>query len=467
MFRLRSHAHWALPLSLGLTALTLTVPAASAAPAGSAPSGGTRAGAAPVRDDFNGDGYADLAVGAPNATVSGRTAAGYVSVMYGGPHGLSTGHRTILSRATAGVPGVPVRGQHFGLQISEGDLDGDGYADLVVGSGSPRDGGAVVWGGPHGLSGGPALPATDTQTGDFDGDGHLDLAVFDAGFGGGDDPAGTTATIWKGPLRRTGAPAARTPLDPGHLQYIDIRDGDTGDINGDGRSDLVLTGYCGDGNYCGTLYLSGPGGLTRVDDQHPGGDGAAAIGDLNGDGYDDLVSGYQDDNAVWVMYGGAGGLGGRDTWKRFTQDTPGVPGGREEHDQFGRSVAVGDITGDGVDDLVVGAPDENGEGVVDVLRGSRSGLTGTGAQAFGQDTAGVPGTAEPYDSFGYVVRLLDVNGNGHADLAAAAPGEDGGNGAVWVLRGRPSGLTTDAALAFGGKAVKAPYAKASFGLALR
>ncbi|MFF1402220.1 FG-GAP-like repeat-containing protein [Streptomyces sp. NPDC058294] len=462
MFRLRSHARWALPLSLGLTALTLTVPAASAAPSGAAPSK-----SAPARDDFDGDGYADLAVGAPNATVGGRAGAGYVAVMYGGPHGLSTGHRAILSRATAGIPGDPVKGQGFGRQVSEGDLDGDGYADLVVGSGSPRDGGAVVWGGPRGLSGGRQIPATDTQTGDFDGDGRLDLAVFSAGFGGGDDPAGTTATIWKGPLKRTGTPAARTPLDPDHLQYIDIRDGDTGDINGDGRTDLVLTGYCGDGSNCSVLYLSGPAGLTRVTDQHPGGDGAAAIGDLDGDGYDDLVTGFQNDDAVWVMYGSAAGLGGRDTWKRFTQDTPGVPGSREETDEFGQSVAVGDITGDGIDDLAVGAPDENGEGVVDVLRGSRSGLTGTGAQAFGQNSKGVPGTAEQYDSFGYVVRLLDINGNGHADLAAAAPGEDGGNGAVWVLRGRPSGLTTDAALAFGGKAVRAPYTKAGFGFELR
>ncbi|MCE0447495.1 FG-GAP-like repeat-containing protein [Streptomyces tricolor] len=229
----------------------------------------------------------------------------------------------------------------------------------------------------------------------------------------------------------------------------------------------MLTGYCGDGNNCSTLYLSGPAGLTRVTDGHPGGDGAAAIGDLDGDGYDDLVTGFQDDNAVWVMYGSASGLRGKATWKRFTQDTPGVPGSRETTDKFGQAVAVGDITGDGIEDLAVGAPDENGEGVVDVLRGSRSGLTGTGAQAFGQNTRGVPGTAEQHDSFGYVVRLLDVNGNGHADLAATAPGEDGGSGAVWVLRGRPSGLVTDAAAVFGGKTVGAPYRKASFGFELK
>ncbi|UFR02822.1 FG-GAP-like repeat-containing protein [Streptomyces sp. Go40/10] len=450
MFRSRSHARWALPLTLGLTTLGLAAPAVSAAPPKSTP----------VHDDFNGDGYADLAIGAPNATVGGQARAGYVAVLYGGPHGLSAGHRAIISRATAGVPGDPVKGQGFGLQITKGDLDGDGYADLVTA-------GVVVWGGPRGLSGGTAIPGNSHQIGDFDGDGRLDLAVIQGGSGMGDDPAGSTAEIWKGPIKRTGTPAARTPLDPEHLQYVDMHNGDTGDINGDGRTDLVLTGYCGDGNNCSQLYLSGPAGLSRVTQPYRSGDGAAAIGDLNGDGYGDLVTGFQDDNAIWVMYGSASGLRGESTWKRFTQDTPGVPGSRESNDKFGQAVAVGDITGDGIDDVAVGVPDENGEGVVDVLRGSRSGLTGAGAQAFGQDTKGVPGTAEQHDAFGYVVRLLDVNGNGHADLAAAAPGEDGGDGAVWVLRGRPSGLVTDAAAVFGGKTVGAPYRKASFGFGLK
>ncbi|WP_432018067.1 FG-GAP-like repeat-containing protein [Streptomyces sp. 1222.5] len=457
MFRSRSHVRWALPLTLGLTSLALTVPVASAAPAKSTP----------VRDDFNGDGYADLAVGAPNGTVGGQSGAGFVTVMYGGPHGLSTTRRTNLSRATTGVPGSAVKGQAFGSQLSKGDLDGDGYADLVVGSSSTRDGAVVVWGGPHGLSGGRSIPATSTQTADFDGDGRLDLAVFRAGFAPGDDPIGTTGTIWKGPLKRTGVPAAKTPLDPGHLKYIDVRDGDTGDINGDHRADLVVTEYCGDGSYCSTLYLSGSTGLKRVTDQHPEGDGAVAVGDVNGDGYDDLLTGSENDSSVSVMYGRAGGLGGPGTWATFSQDSPGVPGSREEDDRFGASIAVGDLTGDGIDDVAVGVPGENEMGVVNVLRGSRAGLTGTGAQSIGQNTEGVPGTAEKYDAFGAAVRLLDTDGNGRADLAADAPWEDNGNGAVWVLRGGPSGVVTDDVLSFGGKAVGAPYSKAAFGAELK
>ncbi|MEU5596435.1 VCBS repeat-containing protein [Streptomyces sp. NPDC020298] len=422
--------------------------------------------AAPVRDDFNGDGYADLAVGAPNATVGGKSKAGYVTVMYGGPHGISTSRRTVISRATAGIPGSPAKGQRFGVQLSKGDLDDDGYADLVIGDGTLSAKAVVVWGGPHGLSGGTSVPATNTQAGDFDGDGRLDLALLLAGYAPGDDPLGTKATLWKGPLKRTGTPAATSPMDP-DLQYVDVHDGATGDINGDGRADLALSEYCGDGVYCSEFYLSTPAGLTRVPDA-PSGDGAVAFGDLNGDGYDELVTGDSVNEQVQVAYGSATGLGARGTWRTYSQNTPGVPGATEEGDLFGRSVAVGDITGDGIDDLAVGAPGENQyEGMVDVLRGSRTGLTGTGAQGFTQNTTGVPGTAETNDVFGETVQLLDINGNGHADLSAAATNEDGGNGAVWELRGRATGLTTDAALVFGGKSVGAPYAKAAFGAELK
>ncbi|MFI1763816.1 FG-GAP-like repeat-containing protein [Streptomyces sp. NPDC020800] len=457
MFSLRAHTRWALPLALGLTTLGAAVPQASATKT-----------VTPVRDDFNGDGYADLAVAAPQATVGGKARAGYVAVMYGGSHGLSTGHRTIISRASAGVPGSPAKGETLGSQLSKGDLDGDGYADLVA-AGSPAQGGSVVlWGGPHGLSGGTAVPALSTQTGDFDGDGRLDLALFrtGSGSGGGDDPYGTEATLWSGPVKRTGVPAAEKPLAAAPLQYVDIRDGATGDLNGDGRDDLALTAYCGDGVNCTEVFLSTSSGFARGV-SFPG-DGAVAIGDVNGDGIADLVTGRVEDNEIWAAYGSAAGLGAPGTWKRYTQDTPGVPGAEESEDTFGTSVAVGDITGDGIDDVAVGDPGENqDEGVVDVLRGSRSGLTGTGAQAFGQNTKGVPGTAEPHDIFGNTVALLDINRNGHADLAASAPGEDAGNGAVWVLRGRPEGLVTDAALAFGGKAVGAPYTKADFGSGLK
>ncbi len=106
-------------------------------------------------------------------------------------------------------------------------------------------------------------------------------------------------------------------------------------------------------------------------------------------------------------------------------------------------------------------------GSVALLHGSAAGLTGTGAQVFHQNTAGVPGVAEENDRFGATTALLDVDGDGHRDLAAASTAENASSGAVWLLRGTGSGLTTKSALAFGPKDLSAPSTNALFGSFLR
>ncbi|MES5816413.1 FG-GAP-like repeat-containing protein [Streptomyces sp. RG80] len=457
MFSLRTYGRWAVPLAAGLLSLGALPTAAEAAPA-----------PAPVRDDFDGDGYQDLAVGAPNATVGGQSGAGYVVVMYGGPHGLTKDRRTVISRATGGVPGSPAKGEKFGVQLAKGDLDGDGRTDLVVGHVSVVKDAVVLWGGRSGLSGAVSVPASSTQAGDFDGDGHTDLALFKGGRAQGDDPYGTTPTVWTGPLSRAGKPAATKAFGPDDLRYHDVWDGAVGDVNGDGRDDLALTVYVGDGGYGSAFYLGSASGAAFTSATAPAGTGGVALGDVNGDGYDDIVRGLPEESRIVVGLGSAAGVGAGRT---YSQDTPGVPGAWEDVDRFGAAVAVDDVNGDGFADVAVGAPGEelgydDGAGTVDVLYGARTGLTGTGAQGFTQNTAGVPGAAEAGDGFGAAVQLLDTNGNGYADLAAAAPGEDSGAGAVWSLRGRPTGIVTDAAFVFGGRTVGAPYAKARFGAEL-
>ncbi|MEV5438599.1 FG-GAP-like repeat-containing protein [Streptomyces sp. NPDC052682] len=460
---MRSYSRWAVPLVAGLLALGAG-PAALTDPAEAAPRG-------PVRDDFDGDGYQDLAVAAPAATVGGQRRAGYVAVLYGGPHGLDTARRTVISRATGGIPGSPGAGQGFGAQLSKGDLNGDGRAELVIGTARRSSDAVVVWGGPRGLSGGTSIPASRTVTGDFTGDGRLDLALFRTERAPGDDPLGTTATVWTGPVTRSGTPARSSALDPAHLKYYDVRDGAVGDVDGDGRDELLLSVYCGDGVYCTKFYAATGTGLRPGPDPVPEGDGGVALGDVDGDGHDDVLVGDTDDSVIQVAPGSASGVTGQSRWTSYSKDTPGVPGTLEPVEAFGDSLAVGDITGDGIDDVAVGAPGveigyDDGAGAVYVLRGSRTGLTGTGAQELTQNSPGIPGAAELADGFGQDVRLLDVNGNGHADLAAAAPGENHGDGAVWELRGRPKGIVADAALVFGPRALGAPYAKAGFGSAV-
>ncbi|WP_458244647.1 integrin alpha [Streptomyces sp. MAI_2237] len=109
-------------------AVTLTPVTASAA----APYKG--ANTAAVQDDFNGDGYRDLAVGAPHASNGGVEEAGSVVVLYGSASSLSATRRTVITQATTGIPGSPEDDDQFGGTVASADLDRDGYADLIVGA---------------------------------------------------------------------------------------------------------------------------------------------------------------------------------------------------------------------------------------------------------------------------------------------------------------------------------------------
>jgi hypothetical protein len=182
---------------------------------------------------------------------------------------------------------------------------------------------------------------------------------------------------------------------------------------------------------------------------------ALAVGDFNGDGYDDLAVGAQDSGSdysggVVILYGSSGGLtlSGRQ-W--FSQGTTGVPGSPGIDNNFGAVLAAGHFTGGTYDDLAISAPFENidghnGAGSVTILRGSSSGLTTTGSQRFTEDTAGMPGVAENGDGWGSALTAADLTGDGKDDLVVGAPDDsvDGtvDAGAVTVILGSTNGLTT-------------------------
>ncbi|MGW8378309.1 FG-GAP-like repeat-containing protein [Streptomyces sp. ODS28] len=417
-----------------------------------------------LREDFNGDGYNDLVIAAPEG--SGK--AGYVTVVYGSAKGLDRSTRTVISQNTPGVPGEAKAGNRFGDGLVARDLDGDGVTDLAVQSAGAH---VILWGAKGGgLSGKGAVrtvDASDAVGGDFDGDGKQDLFVAQGSFTG-------KGELLRGPFTRDGKPASR--------QAVDLSDGDSetyglaaGDITGDGADDVVVLRAMEESSRPGALFVGGKKGLTKKNDDAPEALGAT-VGDFDGDGHGDLayrvapggvVEGPWDDaGTVKVRYGTASGLGKRTA--TFTQATPGVPGAHEKGDLFGASLAAGDVTGDGRDDLAVGVPGEaigskKKAGSTVLLKGSAKGLTGTGAQAFSQDTAGVPGVAEANDEFGTNTRLLDFDKNGRADLAVSAAGENDFAGAVWAFPGTGSGLDTAKGISFAPGDVGAPAQGATFG----
>lgn len=468
-----------------LLAATLTTGLLTALPA-------TMASAAPsgLSGDFNGDGYRDVAISASIAKVDGKSGAGYVAVVYGGPNGLDTSKRQIISQATDGIPGVPESSDYFGDRLTTGDMDGDGYTDIVVGVhgeriGSTDDFGVltVLWGGATGIKSGTDISSPLPQyrnelgwslaAGDFDGDGHTDLAA-----GNNSTPA---LNLFRGPISRTGQAASLVGIDTVDQTTIYPDKLVAGEVNGDGRTDLLVMGQeetsTGDYRTRSVLYTGDAAATLKVGKKLAGGyDGV--IADVDKDGYGDIVTGnFMEKSttepngglggAVTVTYGASTGLSSR-TPVRITQDTTGVPGAGEKGDAFGWSLAAGDTNGDGYADIAVGVAEEdlNGRtnaGSVVILRGSSSGLTGSGAKSFSQDTSGVPGSAESQDYFGHSVLLSDANKDGRADLVTGARGENDGAGSAWTLRATSTGITATGARTFGSTTLGGPSGLAYFG----
>ncbi|MGW0825481.1 FG-GAP repeat protein [Streptomyces sp. NPDC002845] len=353
--------------------------------------------------DFNNDGYGDVAFSAGNAAVGGKKNAGQIVALYGSPNGLRATKRTTISQNTRGIPDQAEAGDGFGWVSAYGDFNGDGFDDLAVSAyldsvRGDADGGHVmiIWGSANGLRGGTTIkdPAPSSHTrwgkslasGDFDGDGRDDLAV---------GSSGAKVHVFGRKITKSGA--------VGHKYTIkaNIRTGSrtgalvltAGDVNGDRKTDLIVNGFETDSSagWNTNFYFPGAsGGLGRAGGVKELKRGyITGVADINGDGYGDLVTGQQ--------------------WEPTANNNPSraVKGGK-----------------------------------VHIVYGSASGPGR--AVAVSQNSGSVPDRSEVGDNFGAELSLGDINGDGYADLAIGALGEDLNGvrnaGAVTVLYGSASGL---------------------------
>lgn len=347
--------------------------------------------ALPTRD-YNADGRGDLVAGIPRANGGGQTGSGAVFVVPGGEEGPVAGGTRVLTQNRSGVPGTAQPGDAWGTDTEWGDFNNDGVADLVIGAPGKDDAAGNADSGSVTVLYGPGL----------DSGANVDL---------GDGFAAAGAKF--------GSAVA------------------AGDFNGDGRDEVLGVGAREwavrglDGN--GT---AGSFPYEQVVYQD------AAVGDFNLDGYDDAALTYRDPNGkgrLDVLRGTATGL-------EPAADL-GVPGGR--------SVATGDVTGDGYPDLVVGQPwvgesSAHNGGQITLLKGSTNGLTTTGKQIVHQSSGSVPGASEAGDAMGYSVAVGDVDMNGRADVLVGVYREDTvrngttirDSGTSILLYGTSSGLST-------------------------
>ena len=398
--------------------------------------------------DVNGDGYADVVVGAPYYD-NGQTNEGRAYIFYGSANGLgaSPDWTAESDQAAAG----------FGIAVAiAGDVNGDGYADVIVGApGYNNDqideGRAYVYlGKPDAVSVSPSWTAEGDQNGayfgwrlnsagDVNGDGFADVIVGAYRYDDGLSDNGRAYVFLGGP-----GGLETTPSWIAHSNQatsgFGVAVSTAGDVNGDGYDEVIIGAYRYN-NYKGKAYVyygsanglsTDPNWVTEGNSTNTYWGGSVnTAGDVNGDGYDDVVVGAYGYNGnrgrVYVYHGSAEGLSVDPVWF--------VEGGQNAH--FGETVGpAGDVNGDGYDDLIMGTDNINR---VFVYYGSRNGLIYPPAWFAAGSQSG--------SMFGwYPSTAGDVNGDGYADVIVGAYRYDNGQtdeGRVFAYYGSAEGLSVE------------------------
>ncbi len=316
--------------------------------------------------DVNGDDYSDLIVAAP--MFNQFAGWGKVYLYLGGASGLA---------ATPAWTRTGLDNDGLGYSVaSAGDVNGDGKADVVIGSMAysvHRGRAQLFLGAASGLSATPSWTKPGEQlqdefggsvasAGDVNEDGYADVVIGAAGYPGGSSefPLGNgRAYLFLGGAGGLSATASWTATGERQSANFGISVASAGDVNADGNADVIVGAHQMTGGGRAYLYFGGANGLPAAASWTAGGGAlgsyfgcsVASAGDVNHDGYSDTVIGdygnSTDRGKAYVYLGGASGPPAVASWTAVGEVTL---------QRFGGSVAsAGDVNGDGYADVVVGA----------------------------------------------------------------------------------------------------------------
>jgi hypothetical protein len=376
---------------------------------------------------------------------------------------LATADATLLGPEERATAGTTVAGV--------GDVDGDGQIDVLIGAPTENEGSGVVYLSTGPVTGTIDLSETGTQfigenradragvsiagAGDVDADGYDDVVIGAPNYGMLFSPTGA-AYLVLGPVTGSFDLSLADATFVGWSQsYAGASVSSAGDVDGDGLPDLLVGAYAfygpDDGANCcrGAAYVMsgtrrGTRNLALADARAFGattsdnlGYSVDGVGDFDGDGLDDILIGsVADDNGYnsgtsYVFFGPLSG--------EFDPSEADVKLVGEAANDYagGSTAAAGDVDADGLQDLLVGSAYNGGAGAAYLVRGGV-----TGALSLGDADAKLVGESEGDYAGGCVSGAGDVDADGHDDILVGASDNDEGGptaGATYVVRGPVSG----------------------------